>query len=134
MTSPAAHDIYQPCISKKSKNKTKARPEHANTSTWLKTSAQKKAPRQRLILNLGSLDIPPDKYKELANCIEAMLSGQKTLFSQDPEVEAHARRAVSDIVRKQSEEQELAGAIDGETRPDADYQLVNVASFEASEP
>jgi transposase len=93
-----------------------------------------KGPRQRLILNLGSLDITPDKYKELANCIEAMLSGQKTLFSQDPEIEAHARRAVSDIVRKQSEEQELAGAIDGETRPDADYQIVNVASIEASEP
>jgi hypothetical protein len=40
-----------------------------------------KGPRQRLILNLGALDIPQDKYKELANCIEAMLSGQKSLFS-----------------------------------------------------
>ena len=28
-------------------------------------------PRQRLILNLGRLNIPRDKYKELANCIEA---------------------------------------------------------------
>ena len=43
-----------------------------------------KGPRQRLILNLGSLDITPDKYKELANCIVAMLSGQKTLFTWIP--------------------------------------------------
>lgn len=93
-----------------------------------------KGPRQRLILNLGSLDIPQDKYKELANCIEDMLSGQKSLFCQDPDIEAHARRAVNDIVRKKSEEQELAGALDGKIRPKADYQMVNVASIEASDP
>lgn len=31
---------------------------------------------QRLILNLGSVNIPSDQYKELANCIESLLTGQ----------------------------------------------------------
>ena len=37
-------------------------------------------PRQRLILNLGKIDVAPDQFKELANCIEGMLTGQKELF------------------------------------------------------
>jgi hypothetical protein len=46
-----------------------------------------KGPRQRLILNLGTVDIPPEQYKELANCIEALPTGQKQLFSADPKIE-----------------------------------------------
>ena len=53
-----------------------------------------KGPRQRLILNLGAIDVPPGKEKELANCIEAMLSGQQSLFSQDPTIERYARDGV----------------------------------------
>ena len=49
-----------------------------------------KGPRQKLILNLGNLDVPAEQYKELANCIEAMLTGQKQLFSPDPKIEKHA--------------------------------------------
>jgi transposase len=93
-----------------------------------------KGPRQRLILNLGAIDVPPEKYKELANCIEAMLSGQQTLFSPDPKIESHARQAVHDIVKKRSEEQALAKTLDGKTDPAPDYQNVNVASIEVAEP
>jgi len=38
-------------------------------------------------LSLGVLDLPAEQYKELASCIEAMLRGQKQLFSQDPDIE-----------------------------------------------
>jgi transposase len=93
-----------------------------------------KGPRQRLILNLGTIDVPPEKYKELANCIEAMLSGQQTLFSLDPKIESHARQAVHDIVKKRSEEQALAKTLGGKTDPAPDYQHVNVASIEVAEP
>jgi transposase len=87
-----------------------------------------KGPRQRLILNLGAIDVSPEKYKELANCIEAMLSGQQALFSPDPMVERHARQAVKNIVKKRSEEETLEKA---DHAPD--YQQVNVASIEAAE-
>jgi transposase len=122
--------MYIKKVKKQNKGSTKAY-EYLHLVENVRTE---KGPRQRLILNLGALGIPPDKYKELANCIEAMLSGQTTLFPPTPEIEAHARRAVSDIVKKQSEEQELAGILNGENPPEPDYQLVNVASIEASEP
>jgi transposase len=93
-----------------------------------------KGPRQRLILNLGVIDVPPEKYKELANCIEAMLSGQQTLFSLDPKIERHARQAVHDIVRKRSEEQALTKTLDNKTDQAPDYQHVNMASVEVAEP
>ena len=43
-------------------------------------------PRQRLVLNLGALAVEPDQYKELANAIEGMLTGQQDLFSSDPTI------------------------------------------------
>lgn len=92
-----------------------------------------KGPRQRLILNLGAIDVPPEKYKELANCIEAMLSGQQTLFSPDPKIEIHARQAVHDIVKKRSEEQAIAKTLDGKADQAPDYQHVDMASIEAAE-
>jgi transposase len=91
-----------------------------------------KGPRQRLILNLGALDIPTDQYKELANCIESMLTGQKRLFSIDPTIEKRARKAVRGILAKRSKEQ--ASDISNESTIQADYKEVDVASFEANEP
>jgi transposase len=93
-----------------------------------------KGPRQRLILNLGSIDVPPEKYKELANCIEAMLAGEQALFSPDPMIESHARQAVRDIVKKRSEEQSLTRTLVSQTDQALDYQKVNVASIEVAEP
>ena len=90
-----------------------------------------KGPRQRLILNLGALDIPQDKYKELANCIEALLTGQKSLFSPDPKIARHAQQAVRSILAKRSKEESLSKALDASAAPD--YQHVDVASIEASE-
>ncbi len=91
-----------------------------------------KGPRQRLILNLGALDIPTDQYKELANCIESMLTGQKRLFSIDPTIEKRARKAVRGILAKRSKEQ--ASDISNESTIQADYKEVDVVSFEANEP
>jgi transposase len=63
----------------------------------------KNGPRQRLVLNLGSLDIPSSQYKNLANAIEAMLTGQSNLFpTQDSSIEKHASEAVDKILDKQS--------------------------------
>jgi len=91
-----------------------------------------RGPRQRLILNLGSLNIQPDRYKELANCIESLLAGQEQLFSMDSQIEKYARKAVRDILAKGSQEETTAQAkssIDTEE----DYQNINVSSLEATE-
>lgn len=83
-------------------------------------------PRQRLILNLGSVDVPPEQYKELANCIEAMLTGQQQLFSTDRGIEKLARGAADKIRAKQAGEQMAEAA-------EAVYQSVDVASIEAGQ-
>ena len=58
-------------------------------------------PRQRLIMNLGSMNVAPEKYKELANCIDGMLTGQQELFSTDPNIEKLARKTADKIRDKQ---------------------------------
>jgi transposase len=57
-------------------------------------------PRQSLLLNLGFLDLPRDKWKELANTIESELHKQKRMFPADAQVEALARHFAEVIVKQ----------------------------------
>lgn len=82
-------------------------------------------PRQRLVLNLGSLDILPEQFKELANCIEGILLGQPSLFSPDAKIEKLAKNAVKRIFSKAST------SAASEQQPE--FAQVDVSSFEASE-
>lgn len=90
-----------------------------------------KGPRQRLILNLGSLDIAEDRYKELANCIESLLTGQQNLLSFDNDIEKHAKKAAKSIREKRESEQNPAGSTI-ESQPE-DFQAIDVNSLETSE-
>lgn len=58
-------------------------------------------PRQTLILNMGFLDLPKDKWKELANTIESELHKQERLFTTDPEIEMLARHYTKVIIKQQ---------------------------------
>jgi len=92
----------------------------------------KNGPRQRLILNLGAIEVAPEQYKELANCIEAMLTGQQKLFSTDLHIEKQARKAADKIRAKQTSEQSTqSDAIADNEQPE--YQQVDVASMQASQ-
>ena len=91
-----------------------------------------RGPRQRLILNLGTLKIPEDQFKELANCIEGRINGQQPLFSTDPAIERHAKKAVRRILEKRSQDEVFGSSMDtGKTSPV--FQNVDVASIEADE-
>jgi hypothetical protein len=57
-------------------------------------------PRQRVLLNLGTLTIPETKFKDLANAIEAQLYGQPGLFGEDPELDGLARHFCQLIIAK----------------------------------
>jgi transposase len=88
-------------------------------------------PRQRLVLNLGTLPIEADQYKELANTIEGMLTGQAELFSSDPRIEKQARKAVRRLLERRAHREEK----DNRRTPLApEYQTVDVHSLEATEP
>ena len=90
-------------------------------------------PRQRLILNLGRLDIPQDQYKDLANCVEALLTGQNTLFSSDSFIEKHARKAVEKIREKHAKEQPFDNKAKSENDEHAVFKQVDVASLDATQ-
>jgi hypothetical protein len=47
-----------------------------------------RGPRQCILLNLGTLEIPPGEWKELANRIEELYLGQQSLTPPAPHLEA----------------------------------------------
>ena len=55
-------------------------------------------PRQRLVLNLGFVDLHPDKWKELANTIESDVHKQPRLVVTDPQSEKLASHDATVIV------------------------------------
>lgn len=87
----------------------------------------KKGPRQKLILNLGRLDISAEQYKDLANRIEAILSGQQSMFRATADIEKLAYEAVEKITEKKA--RQVHG---GQNSSADDFKLVNTASMNAS--
>ena len=79
-------------------------------------------PRQRLVLNLGSIDIDPSQHKALARRIEDILTGQRSFIELDKSVEKYAKDAANKIFRKQAKE------INETSKPD--YQKVNINSLD----
>lgn len=64
----------------------------------------KAGPRQQIVLNLGTLEIGKDRWKELANSIESQLKHQDVLFSDDPEIQGVAKHFSQLIVQKRLNE------------------------------
>lgn len=89
-----------------------------------------KGPRQKLILNLGPLDIAPEDYEILAKRIEEILSGQPCLQGLenilDEKLERHAQRTAQLVVKKQ--EKEL------NEEKSRDYQMVDINSIDVEQP
>ena len=84
-----------------------------------------RGPRQRDILNLGvSFDLPTEQWKDLANCIEEIITGQETLIDYPKAIRTLAKRYARKIIREQ------AYVIDaGEDIP-PDYATIDINSVE----
>ncbi|RMD87631.1 MAG: IS1634 family transposase [Calditrichaeota bacterium] len=83
-------------------------------------------PRQRRLLDLGKLNIPKSKWKNLANRIEEIISGQSSLICEDSEIESLAQHYASMLIHKKLKEKE------SQKQPkEADYQTVDVNSIKA---
>ena len=85
-----------------------------------------RGPRQKLVLNLGNLDIHPSQYKSLARRIEDILTGQQSFIELDKKIEKYARDAANEIFKKQARE------IEEKSEPE--YQLIDVNSLETEKP
>ena len=86
-----------------------------------------RGPRQRILLNLGTLEIPPGEWKELANRIEALYLGQATLAPPAPHLEALARHYAG--LLRQQEFSRTAW----EAPPAAQWETVDLASLATGE-
>ena len=84
-----------------------------------------RGPRQRDALNLGAeFDLPRDQWKDLANCIESIITGQQQLFDYPKEICKMARKYAKRIIRQQY------GPLAAEADVSADYQSVDVNSVD----
>ena len=81
---------------------TKTRKEY-HTYKLVDSIRTERGPRQRDILNLGvSFDLPKEQWKDLANCIEESITGQRTLIDYPKEIRSLARRYAKKIIRQES--------------------------------
>lgn len=53
-----------------------------------------KGPRQRIIMNLGCLQLPKSEWKKLAYALETRITGQASLLENEPEIERVAAKAI----------------------------------------
>jgi len=84
-----------------------------------------RGPRQRDVLNLGvDFNLPREHWKELANCIEAIITGQRSLFEYPKEINALAKKYARVIIRQQ------ASTIDERKDVFSDYQIIDVNSID----
>lgn len=89
------------------------------TYKLLESLRTERGPRQRMVLNLGTdFSLPEEHWKDLANRIEEIVTGQHHLFTYPGEVESYAELYARRII-----------AYHGETtvrRSDPDYQRVDM--------
>ena len=86
-----------------------------------------RGPRQRILLNLGTLEIPPGEWKALANRIEELYLGQAALAPPAPHLEALAQHYAG-LLRQQ----EFSRAA-GEAHEAAQWETVDLASLTTGE-
>jgi len=88
-------------------------------------------PRQRLVLNLGSIKIAKEKWKELANLIECILNNQERLFKEDAEIESLGRKYAGKI-REKKLSRGATNSNNAKASKREDYEEVDLNSLSAS--
>lgn len=86
-----------------------------------------KGPRQRIVLNLGRLDLPREDWKTLANRIEEIVSGQQSLISLSAHIEEQAQHYARLLRRK---EMQSVCVLEEE---EADWERVDINSVSQGE-
>jgi hypothetical protein len=92
-------------------------------------------PRQRIVLNLGFIDLPQERWKELANVIESEIHKEKRLFTSDIEIENLARHYAKIIIKDRIQNQAEINKSDNKTisKTEPAYESVDINSVSASD-
>jgi transposase len=77
------------------------------------------------VLNIGvDFDLPKEQWKELANCIEGIITKQRPIFDYPKEITTLARKYARAIIRQQT------CAIDQGEESSPDYQVIDINSVD----
>ncbi|RLG29280.1 IS1634 family transposase [Methanosarcinales archaeon] len=88
-----------------------------------------RGPRQITVLNLGAdFKLPKEHWKELANCIEEIITEQQTIFEYPKKIRTLAEQYARRIIQKQ------ASVIDEEKQSPPDYARVDLNSINNEQP
>ena len=89
-----------------------------------------RGPRQRVVINLGQLDLPKENWKELANRIEDLLRGyESSTVPISAGIETLARHYTKQILRKQRSEKKESNILENEQ----DFRTIDVNAVSASD-
>jgi transposase len=113
---------------RKVKHKNKKNGQEYYTYKLVDSVRTERGPRQRVILNLGvDFDLPKEQWKDLANCIEGLITGQQPLIEYPEVIRIVARRYAKRIIREQ------ASVIEEVEHIPPDYATVDVNSVQNEE-
>lgn len=89
-----------------------------------------RGPRQRVVINLGQLDLPKENWKELANRIEDLLRGyESSTVPLSAGIETLARHYTKQILRKQRNEKKECGILEDEQ----DFRNIDINAVSSSD-
>ena len=88
-----------------------------------------KGPRQRIVLDLGRLELPGDRWKMLADRIEQIISGQRSLWPVDESVETLARDFARRVSRRERKTIEPVAA----TPDQPEWETIDLGSLTQEE-
>src|SRR3990172_1366830 len=107
-----------------------------HTYKLLESHRTERGPRQRMLLNLGKdFTLPEEKWKDLANRIEEIITGQECLFAYPEEIETLARRYARKVINYQG--QLRKSDVSSESSPGVegpDYHRVDINTLENEHP
>jgi len=88
-----------------------------------------KGPRQAIVMNLGTIDLPREKWKELANRIEEIAHGQEILLIKTPpEIEALAQHYAQLLIKKRLAEKTETPSV----KKEQDFESININTVSSS--
>ena len=109
-------------------HKNKRNRKEYHTYKLVESIRTQRGPRQRDVLNLGvNFDLPKEQWKDLANCIEGVITKQRPLFDYPRVITTLAKKYAKAIIRQQ------ACAVDEGEDTCADYQVVDVNSVDSED-
>ncbi len=97
-----------------------------HTFKLIESVRTERGPRQRMLLNLGTdFTVPEKQWKDLANRIEEIITGQDALFAYPEQIEKLARRYARKVVNYQG-----GPLVGGEKTSDPDYHRIDIDTID----